>query len=151
MHNKFINKQQTAIFFWSISILILLVVIAYEKLIAKNHSIFIYITLCLLAGICLYKLLSLRYFSIEITHHFISINYMRPFYRGMKYPALEIPIDQIISYKIEKITITYYLHLTIKTKTTPKKFSYKIGYLNSKQKQLLLTRLDKIDMSFNQL
>ncbi len=94
----------------------------------------------------LWKLVTLKTFSMEVSQHFISIKQSHPFSKGIEVPALEVPLQKVLSFTIEKNMINYFLKISITTKKGKKRFFYNLGILSQKQLEQFNNVLNPIKM-----
>jgi hypothetical protein len=80
-----------------------------------------------------WRLFKLRYFQLEISEHIISIKYKHPFSKLFNVPVLEVPIQKVQSWKIEKGLGCCFLIIKINTRRGTKGFYYRLGSLSRKQ------------------
>lgn len=81
----------------------------------------------------IYRLSLLRYFKMDVSETILSVKYNYPvglYHRG---PVLEIPIEKLSSFIIEKGIFSNFLILSIKTKRGIRNYYYRLGVLK-KQK-----------------
>ena len=114
---------------------IILLDIAYlivgEKIWAISPLI-LYSTFSIIFIFTIYKLMTLKIFSMEVSEHIISVKYMHPLLKK-RHPVLEVPLHKVVALRTTKGIITYILTISINTKRGIKNFYYNIGQLPENQ------------------
>ena len=120
---------------------IIFVVIA--KVIDLEHS-FIYFTFVALLILVVWRMMKLKVFSIKISEHVISIKYSHPLGKRTDIPVLEVPLEKVNSYKIERGIVSNFLILNIDTNRGNKSFYYQLGILKEKENSRFRNILNSI-------
>ncbi|KFC18001.1 hypothetical protein [Epilithonimonas lactis] len=102
------------------------------KVLDVDHIILDLISyLILILGI--WRIMRLKVFSVEISQHVLSIKYSHPLGKKTNIPVLEVPLEKVSSYKIERGIVSNFLILNIKTNRGKKSFYYQLGILKEKE------------------
>jgi len=82
----------------------------------------------------IWRIAILRVFSIEISEHIISVKYEHLFLKTLNNkPALEIPLQKVSSYRLERGIVDSFLIIDIHTREGVKSSYYRLGILSKKQ------------------
>lgn len=103
----------------------------------------------LIFAVSVLKLSKLKIFSLEVSPHFISIKQTGPFSRHIEFPKLEVPLQKITSYKIEKCVINHFFTINIRTCKGERSFCYNLGILSKKQLEQFNNILNPIKKNIN--
>lgn len=108
----------------------------------EHVTIFPIFWMILILGV--WSLMHLRFFLIEISEHVISIRYVHPFKKRTNITVLEVPLEKVISYKIERGILSNFLILDIDTNRGKRSFYYQIGILKKKESNRFRNLLNSI-------
>ena len=76
----------------------------------------------------IWRITTLKTFSLEVSEHILSVKYKHPLAHNNN-PVLEVPLQKLISYKIEKGILSYIMIININTRKGTKSFYYRLGTL----------------------
>jgi len=127
---KITNRKEITISMYLLFSLILLdiTLLFFAKKIAGSPNYINYTIFSAVFLFSLWKLVGLKIFMMEVTDHIISIRYNHPLL-DLRKTVLEVPMQKVVSFEIEKILLSYIVIVAISTKKGTRKFYYKIGNL----------------------
>jgi len=124
---------------------ILLFVIFHK--IYKINNIALYGGCPLLLLVLIWRISQLRIIWLEISEQMISVKNSSPVWCRKKIiPVHKIPLEKIITYKIEKAFMNYFLILTVHGKNGIKNFYYGLGFLSKSQLDELVKYFEQINI-----
>lgn len=146
---KINNRKEIATAMYSFLLLIFLdllfLIFARQFINIRQSSV--YVIFLVIFVFFVWKIMTLKIFSLEVSDHIFSVKYSHPLFRSRQ-PALEVPIEKVISLKTEKGIITYILVISINTKRGIRNFYYKIGQLPENQFDKFKNTMDLVKTSY---
>ncbi|MBV6881426.1 hypothetical protein NG800_016005 [Epilithonimonas ginsengisoli] len=105
---KINNKKEIAIAMYGFFLLILvdLVFLVFAKKIFVISNLYLYGSFFSLLLFRIWKIVTLKIFSLEVSEHIFSIKYTHPPVKSRQ-PALEVPLQKVVSVKTEKGVMNY--------------------------------------------
>lgn len=104
------------------------------------------VSLLLIFGLILWRIVYTKAFSIEVSEYLISIKYGHPFSKALNFPVLEVPFEKVASYRIERGFVDHYLIVNIQSKRGKKSFYFRVGILYGKQTERLKKVLNRVTL-----
>ena len=131
---KINNQKEIAFAMYGFFLLIFLDILflVFSKHITSFSKNTVYACFLVILLFCIWRIFKLKIFSMEASDHIFSIKYTHPLKKSRK-PALEVPINKIVSFKTEKGIINYVLVVSLSTKRGIRNFYYEIGQLPENQ------------------
>jgi len=131
---KINNKKEIAIAMYGFFLLILvdLVFLVFAKKIFVISNLYLYGSFFTLLLFCIWKIVTLKIFSLEVSEHIFSIKYTHPLVKSRQ-PALEVPLQKVISVKTEKGVMNYIMVIGINSRRGIRNFYYRLGRLPENQ------------------
>jgi len=133
---KINNRKEVAkalyLFFFIILLDIVFLIVA--KKILTLPKILLYSSFLVILIFSLWRIATLKIFSMEVSEHIFTIKYRHPFSK-IHQPVLEVPIQKIISLKAEKGIINYVLVIGVNTRKGIRNFYYRLGRLPENQNE----------------
>ena len=99
-------------------------------LLFRIHDIEVYAILSLLISALTFRLITLKYFRLEISEELISFKYSHPLLENYKPADLELPWYKINVCQIEKHMLFHYICIGVSGKKRNKMFHYSLGFLS---------------------
>jgi len=99
-------------------------------LLLRIHDIKIYAVLIILISALVFRLITMKYFRLEISEELISIKYNHPLLENYKSANLELPWYKINACQIEKNMLFHYICIGVSGKKRNKMFHYSLGFLS---------------------
>lgn len=126
------NTKETSAMMYGFLLLILadIVFIIFAETIFEEDQI-LYGIFMLILLFSVWRIIKLRSFSLEASQHVLSVKYHHPLTRSKK-PVLEVPLQKVLSFNIEKGMIDNDLVISIKTRRGIRSFSYSMGAIAEK-------------------
>lgn len=109
-----------------------LAVLMFSKRFSSNIDEYIYISIALIFGFCVWRIAILKIFSMEVSEHIFSVKYRHPLEHN-NHPVLELPLEKVISVKTEKGILNHILLISIRSRKGIKNFYYRLGKLPENQ------------------
>ena len=131
---KINNKKEIAIAMYGFFLLILvdLVFLVFAKKIFVISNLYLYGSFFTLLLFCIWKIVTLKIFSLEVSEHIFSIKYTHPLVKSRQ-PALEVPLQKVVSVKTEKGVMNYIMVIGINSRRGIRNFYYRLGRLPENQ------------------
>lgn len=131
---KINNKKEIAIAMYGFFLLILvdLVFLVFAKKIFVISNLYLYGSFFSLLLFCIWKIVTLKIFSLEVSEHIFSIKYTHPLVKSRQ-PALEVPLQKVVSVKTEKGVMNYIMVIGINSRRGIRNFYYRLGRLPENQ------------------
>ena len=131
---KINNKKEIAIAMYGFFLLILvdLVFLVFAKKIFVISNLYLYGSFFTLLLFCIWKIVTLKIFSLEVSEHIFSIKYTHPLVKSRQ-PALEVPLQKVVSIKTEKGVMNYIMVIGINSRRGIRNFYYRLGRLPENQ------------------
>ncbi len=133
---KINNKKEVAIalnlFFFIILLDIVFLII--PKKILPISQVFLYSSFLIVLIFSLWRILTLKIFSMEVSEHIFTIKYRHPLSK-VHQPALEVPLQKVASLQTEKGVINYILIIGVNTRKGIRNFYYRLGRLPENQNE----------------
>lgn len=142
---KINNRKSIAIAMYGFLFIILLDIaflLVAEKFFAIDDMIQYSLGIAVLI-LCIWKIATLKSFSVDVSEQIISIKYGHPLSR-IRRPALEVPLNKVVSLKTEKAILQNIMVIGISTKKGIRNFYYKIGNLSSNEVEKFKKIIDLI-------
>jgi len=76
----------------------------------------------------IWRISLLKTFSLEVSEHILSVKYKHPLAHNHN-PVLEVPLQKVMFYRIEKGLLNYIMIININTRRGMKSFYYRLGTL----------------------
>ncbi|MNK30372.1 hypothetical protein D3C87_487890 [compost metagenome] len=93
---------------------------------------YLYVFFALIFVFCIWRIATLKIFSMEVSEHIFSVKYRHPLLQN-NHPVLELPLEKVISLKAEKGILNYILLISIRSRKGIKSFYYRLGKLPENQ------------------
>jgi len=133
---KINNQKEVAIalylFFFIILSDIVFLIVA-KKIFAISH-IFLYVFFLIVFLFSLWRILTLKIFSMEVSEHIFTVKYRHPLSK-FRQPVLEVPLQKVTSLQTEKGIINYILIIGVNTRKGIRNFYYRLGRLPENQNE----------------
>lgn len=113
-------------------ILVDLVFLVFAKKIFVISNLYLYGSFLSLLLFCIWKIVTLKIFSLEVSEHIFSIKYTHPLVKSRQ-PALEVPLQKVVSVKTEKGVMNYIMVIGINSRRGIRNFYYRLGRLPENQ------------------
>lgn len=127
------SKEVTLTLYGFLFLLILdLILLIFSTKFSYISDKYLYIFFALIFIFCIWRIATLKIFSMEVSEHIFSVKYRHPFSHD-KHPVLELPLDKVISVKAEKGILNYILLISIRSRKGIKSFYYRLGKLPENQ------------------
>lgn len=124
------NRKEIAIamygFFLLLILDILFLVFATKFLILDKATLYGIFLIVFMFSI--WRITLLKTFSLEVSEHILSVKYRHPL-SANHHPVLEVPLQKVMFYKIERGLMNYIMTININTKRGMKSFYYRLGTL----------------------
>lgn len=133
---KINNKKEVAIalyLFFFIILLDIIFLIVAKKILAISN-VFLYSSFLVVLIFSLWKIITLKIFSMEVSEHIFTIKYRHPLSK-VHQPVLEIPLQKVTSLQTEKGIINYILIIGVNTRRGIRNFYYRLGRLPENQNE----------------
>ncbi len=133
---KINNRKEVAIslyLFFFIILLDIMFLIVAKKIFAIS-PILLYSLFLVVFAFSLWRIITLKIFSMEASEHIFTIKYRHPLSK-VHQPVLEVPIQKVISLKAEKGVINYILVISIISRKGIRNFYYRLGRLPENQNE----------------
>ncbi len=117
--------------FLFIIILDLLLLLFAKKIFAIGDMTLYSVVVAVLIA-CIWRLVTLKSFSVEVSEQIISVKYGHPLSQ-IRRPVLEVPLNKVVTIKTEKAILHHIMVIVINTKRGIRSFYYKIGNLPSNE------------------
>jgi len=130
---KMSNTKETSAMMYGFLLLILadIVFIIFAETIFDVEDQILYGIFMLILLFSVWRIIKLRTFSLEASQHVLSVKYHHPLTRSKK-PVLEVPLQKVLSFNIEKGMMDNDLVISIKTRKGIRSFSYNMGAIPEK-------------------
>ena len=131
---KINNRKEIAFAMYAFFTLIILDIIflVFATKIFQISKLFLYGSFLVIFIFSLWKIINLKIFSMEVSEHICTVKYRHPLIK-VRQPALEVPLQKVISLKTEKGIINYILVIGINTRRGIRNFYYNLGRLPENQ------------------
>ncbi|KFC21650.1 hypothetical protein [Chryseobacterium sp. FH1] len=130
-----INNRKEVIFtmYGFLFLLILdLILLIFSTKFSYISDEYLYIFFALIFVFCIWRIATLKIFSMEVSEHIFSVKYRHPLLQS-DHPVLELPLEKVISVKAEKGILNYILLISIRSRKGIKSFYYRLGKLPENQ------------------
>lgn len=97
----------------------------------------LYISILLLLALLTYKLVTIKYFKLELSEDLISIKYNHPLIKRYRSANLELPWYKISFCQLEKHSVFNYIRIGVYGRYKNKVFIYNLGILASESIDLI--------------
>src|SRR6218665_1981360 len=146
---KINNRRKTILAMYGLLFLILLdlVFLIFAEQIFKIDDMVIYCSCAIIFVLVLWRLITIKFISVEVSEHIISVKYGHPFSQIRK-PVLEVPLHKVISLKTKKGIMDHMLLIGINSRRGIRNFHYKIGNL-SKSEAEKITNIKEFIKSYS--
>lgn len=121
--------------FFLLLVLDILFLIFAKQFIVVSKAV-LYSTSLLILLFCVWRLAMLKTFSLEVSEHILSVKYEHPL-SHIHHPVLEVPLQKVLFFKVEKGIVNYFMVININTKRGMRSFYYRIGNLPEKNTEKL--------------
>ncbi|PZU82800.1 MAG: hypothetical protein DI529_13665 [Chryseobacterium sp.] len=145
---KINNRKEIAVALYGFSMIVLLDIlfVLFGKPIFKIDKTILYGLFITVFIFCIWRLWTLKIFSLEVSEFLLSVKYKHPF-SNLNRPVLEIPTNKVISFTVEKGIINYILIINIKSRRGIRSFYYRLGKLPEHQAEKFKQMTDFISES----
>ncbi|MDP9956107.1 hypothetical protein J2X97_001744 [Epilithonimonas hungarica] len=129
---KINNRRKTILAVYGFSFILLLdfIFLFFADRFLKMNDTTLYVICFIIFLLASWRLITLKLFSLEITEHIISVKYGNLFSQ-LKRPVLEVPLQKVVSLKIDKEIMDRILLISIKSKRGIRNFHYRIGSISN--------------------
>ena len=133
---KINNKKEIAIAMYGFFLLILadLAFLVFAKKMFAISNLYLYSSFLAILLFCIWKIVTLKIFSLEVSEHIFSVKYTHPLVKSRQ-PALEVPLQKVISLKTEKGVMNYIMVIGINSRRGIRNFYYRLGRLPENQNE----------------
>jgi hypothetical protein len=97
--------------------------------------------------LALWRLVTIKICSVEVSEHIISIKYGHPFSK-IRRPVLEVPLHKVISLRTEKGIMDHILLVGINSRRGIRNFHYKLGILSKNEDEKFI-RIKELIQSYS--
>lgn len=134
---KINNRKITSLLMYGLFCVLILDIASFiiiKKILDLDYW-FLFGFLCLIFILAVWQFITLKVFSVEVSEHIISIKYNHPLGRKPNLPVLEVPLQKVISYKIEKGMINDFFMINIDASRGVKTFYYRLNLFTRDQQE----------------
>lgn len=115
-------------------ILVDLAFLVFAKKMFAISNMYLYGSFFTILLFCIWKIVTLKIFSLEVSEHIFTIKYTHPLVKSRQ-PALEVPLQKVISIKTEKGVTNYIMVIGINSRRGIRNFYYRLGRLPKNQNE----------------
>ena len=115
---------------------------AIDDIVLYSFSIAVFI-------LCVWRIATLKSFSLDVSEQIISVKYSHPLSR-VRRPVLEVPLYKVVSMNTEKAILHHIMVIGILTKKGIRNFYYRIGNLPSNEAEKL-KRIKDLITTYNKV
>lgn len=133
---KINNRKEIAIAMYGFFLLILvdLAFLVFAKRMFAISNLYLYGSFFTILLFCIWKIVTLKIFFLEVSEHIFTIKYTHPLVKSRQ-PALEVPLQKVISIKTEKGVMNYIMVIGINSRRGIRNFYYRLGRLPKNQNE----------------
>ncbi|MBP6577739.1 MAG: hypothetical protein KA796_02280 [Chryseobacterium sp.] len=117
--------------FFFLLLLDLLFLILSQQFFPSSEE-FYYTSFVIIFIFCMWRIIKLKIFSLEVSKHILSVKYRHPLAQNRQ-PVLELPLHKVIAMKTEKAVINYILSISISSRKGIKNFYYRLEQMPENQ------------------
>lgn len=117
-------------------------IFAIDNIVLYSFSIAIFI-------LCIWRITTLKSFSLDVSEQIISVKYSHPLSR-VRRPVLEVSLYKVVSMNTEKAILHHIMVIGILTKKGIRNFYYRIGNLPSNEAEKL-KRIKDLITTYNKV
>lgn len=142
------RKEIATVMYCFLSLIFLdLLFLVFAKQFLNIQQSIVYVIFLVIFIFSGWRIFTLKSFALEVSEHIFSVKYSHPL-SSSRNPALEVPIEKVISLKTEKGVMSYILIISINTKRGIRNFYYRIGKLPENQSEKFRNTIDLVKTSY---
>lgn len=127
-----------------ISMLCLLICILF-----RIDALPVYIVIVPFLTVLIFRLVTLKYFKLDISDELISIKYHHPLIKHYKSANLELPWDKVYFCQLNKSIVSHYICIGVTGKKRDKMFYYDLGILSKSSIRIIQNHINNGILNLN--